>query len=203
MSIYTAACCACLVETETITTCDATTADCVRYLHIGTRTSPTNANTLTGWVDCIIAENTANALQAVDDNVCTTWDSACENNPRIFIDSGAAQPIPSIAINLNRTCTTETILKIRMSATCCCFTDCDLVRTVNVSDFTDDTYRFIAIPRLSTDARYVQIYSVNNSKVLSINEIKYATVTDAVFEKAHFHKFLSTTATTANSLDSN
>ncbi len=202
-SIYTAACCACLVETETITTGDATTADCVRFLHIGSRTGPTNANNLTGWVDCIISENPQNAVNAVDDCVCTTWTSLSENNPNIFIDTGAAQEIPSLAINLNRTLTTETQMQIRMSTTCCCFTDCDTVRTLNISDFTDDTYRFITLPRQCPDARYIQFYGFNDSKVLSINEIKYNTISLAVFEKGHFHKFLGPQSVVANELDSN
>jgi len=203
VSIYTAACCMCLVETETITSGQATTADCVRYLHLETRTTTTNANTITGFWDDIIADFTETAALAVDNNVCTRWISMCANNPNIVVDTGSAQELPSLAINLCRTDTTETVVEIRASTTCCCFTACDTVRTLFVSDFTDDTYRFITLPRSTIDKRYVQIFGQSCCVVLAINEIKYDTQTAAVIDKGHFHNPLSATSTSANSLDSN
>jgi len=204
VSIYTAACCMCLVETQTITCGDAITLDCIRYLHIETRTSTTNANTIAGFVDCIIADEPNPAINTIDCSNTSKWLSTCENNPAIFVDTGCpVKELPSIALNICTTSTTETKIKIRTSTTCCCFTDCDNVRTINISDFTDDTDRFITLPRTLVDTRYIQIIGNSCCAVLAINEIKYDTQTAAVIDKGHFHKLLSSTSTDDNSLDSN
>ncbi len=202
VSYYTAACCACLIESQSVCTGEATLAGGVRYLMLGTRTSATNANTLAGFHDDIRIETPCfPAINAVDCCCTSKWKSTCENNPAIYMDTGAVKELPSIALNICKTDTTETEIKIRTS-TDTCFTDCETIRIINVSDFTDDTDRFITLPRTLDDRRYIQILGTSNSKVLSINEMKYDTQTAAVINKGHFHKLLSSSSTADNSLDS-
>lgn len=142
----------------------------------------------------------ANMLK--DDSITTTWTSLSENNPNCHIDTGVAQEVVAIAIHLDRTLTTETQIKIRAS-TDTIFTDGETVRLINIVDFTDDTWRFIALPRLDIDKRYIQIFGVGTSKVLSINEIKYRAIATATINRSHFHRYVSPTSVSDNLLDSN
>lgn len=140
-----------------------------------------------------------------DTSTTTHWKSNSEANPAIYVDlSGSARDIASIALNINKTATTETAIKIRCS-TDTSFSSGETVRTINISDFTDDTWRFIPINRLAADCRYVQIYGSSGSTVtLSINEIKvYYAPTTTDWNRKHFHKYLDPTSTSDNTLDSN
>ncbi len=110
------------------------------------------------------------ATYAVDDNVNTLWESDSEANPAIYVDLTSAREIVGIALNINKTATTVTSLKIRGS-TDTTFSDGENIAYVNISDFTDDTWRYLANNFLETDVRYVQIYA-NETGVLSIIDIK-------------------------------
>ena len=144
----------------------------------------------------------SSAYLSTDDSTTTSWTSNSENNPNIYFNLGSAKELAAIAINLNRSLTTETEIQIRFS-TDVTFTSGETVRTLLVTDFTDDTWRFITIPRSLLDKQYFQIYGSNNSKVLSINEVKYISPSAALFDRSHFHKYLSPTSTSDNGLDSN
>lgn len=139
---------------------------------------------------------------ATDGEVATNWKSTSSTNPNIYIDTGSAQEIVAIAINLDRTATTETQIEIRYS-TDTTFTSPEVVRTLLVSDFTDDVLRYIILPRQVDDRRYIQIYGVSTGVVLSINDIKYRARTTAIINREHFHTTLSSTDVSDNELDSN
>lgn len=149
---------------------------------IGTLSS-TSANGVTSYWDggawndltrdcrISIAYSTNLPSYVYDDNTGTEWISLSEANPNFYIDlSGSAREIVGVALNIDKTNTTVTSLKIRAS-TDTTFTDGETIAYVNISDFTDDTWRFLANNFLTTNCRYVQIYA-NEAGVLAINEIK-------------------------------
>jgi len=142
------------------------------------------------------------ATNAVDDCTASPWQSMCENNPAIYVDMGSAKELVAFAIRFDTVVTTETEVQIRYS-TDATFTAGETVRTLLISDFTDDTYRFISIPRQSADKRFIQIFGSNNSKVMRIFEIKYLDKSAAQFDREHYHEFLDTTSTASSYTDSN
>lgn len=138
----------------------------------------------------------------IDGNTGTRWQSLLENNPNIYFDLSSVRDIASIAINLDRTNTTETQIKIRAS-TDTTFTDGETIRYIDISDLTDDTWRFFPVNRLSADSRYIQFYGISNSVTLAINEVKvYYTPALADWNRKHYHKKISVTSSD-NGLDSN
>lgn len=145
------------------------------------------------------------AANTYDTSTSTYWKSNSEANPSIYFDlSGSVRDIASIALNIDKTNTSETQIKIRCS-TDTTFTSGETVRTLNISDFTDDTWRFITINRLAADCRYVQVYgSSGSTATLALNEVKvYYSPTTTDWNRKHFHKYLDPTSATATSLDSN
>lgn len=160
--------------------------------------------TLNGTADDFSLWKTSSVSTALATNITAIsgyWKSNSEANPRIYADLGAAKDLAGLLINIDKTNTTETEIEIRAS-TDTTFTSPEVVRTILISDFTDDTDRFITIPRLSEDKRYVQIYGSSGSTVtLALNYVKYLAPTD--FDRKHFHKYLDPTLTSANTLDSN
>ena len=136
----------------------------------------------------------------IDNDTATNFQTNSENNPFVVVDIGSLQNIVALAVNLDRTATTETEIDIRTSIDST-FTASEDVRSLLITDFTDDTYRFIMLPRAAKNRQFIQIRGVNNSVILSINEIKFRAASDA--NAAHFHKFLDPTKTGDNSEDSN
>ena len=115
--------------------------------------------------------------KAVDDNIATAWESDPETNPNINVDMGAVKNITALAIHLNAN-NTETQIKIRVSSDQT-FTDSENVRTIIASDLTAGAWNFIRF-NIITSGRFVQIFgSSGSSLVMSFNEIKYLTKTDA------------------------
>lgn len=110
------------------------------------------------------------ATRAVDDSTSTAWESNSEANPNIYVDLSSAREVVGIAINLNTVDTTVTTLKIRGS-TDTSFADSENIIYVNVSDFTDNTWRYLPNNFLPTNVRYIQVYAVETG-VLSVYEIK-------------------------------
>jgi len=164
----------------------------LRYLKVMCRENSSGGDsTLDGTIDDVKVWDGLVSIphsdKAVDDDVLTRWQSLSENNPAIYVDTGSAQEVAGIAINLDRTVTTETQIEIRYS-TDATFTASERIRTIDITDFTDDTYRFISLPRQVDDRKFIQIFGKNSSKVLSINEIKYRAVTD--WDREHYHSFL-------------
>jgi hypothetical protein len=115
-------------------------------------------------------QQTITAAHAVDNLTTSNWKSSLEANPNIYVDLTSIREIVGLAINIDKTATTITSLKIRAS-TDTTFTDSENIAYVNISDFTDDTWRFLANNFLEDNRRYVQFYA-NETGVLSINEIK-------------------------------
>ena len=143
-----------------------------------------------------------NANRVFDNKTLSFWQSNSETNPAIYVDTGSAQDLVAIVVMLDLDVTTETQIKVRTS-TDATFTDAETIRLINIADFTDETYRYIVIPRQVEDRRYVQIYGVGTSKVLKIHEIKYRARTNAQVDREHFHHYLSPTNANENVLDSN
>lgn len=173
---------------------------------IGTLSSTTaNGNTAywngAAWQDLardtrmsIIYSETIPASNIYDGNTGTLWKSTSEASPAVYVDlSGSAREIVGVALNLDRTATTVTAIKIRAS-TDTSFDDTENIAYINVSDCTDDTWRFIANNFLGTNCRYVQVIGVGTG-VLSINEIKVRYgVSDLNKILLHRHRTRSTSA---------
>lgn len=194
-----------LIESEVSTVSGVTG---LRYFRVVSLHGVNKNHVITGTIDDLQIWNGVTttgsnpASNILDGNTGTSWRSASENNPNIYFDLGAAKEFHALMLNIDKTNTTETEIQIRAS-TDTTFTSGETVRTILISDFTDDTNRFLTIPRAITDKRYVQIYGSSNSVALAINEAKYLTKSAADFEKGHFHYYLSPTNTSSNTLDSN
>lgn len=149
----------------------------------------------------LFGNGTATAADTYDGSTSTYWLSTSEANPAIYWDFGSARDHVAFAINLRTTDTTVTQIKLRIS-TDTTFTDGETVRLINVSDFTNNTWRFILINRTSIDARYVQMYGIGTG-VLAVYEFKsrYG-LTDTVILRSHKHRTLQTTSVETG-LDSN
>ena len=136
----------------------------------------------------------------LDNSNATSWESSSESTPNLYFDMEADLELASIAINLNRTLTTVTNLTIEYSSDNT-FSG-ETVRTLLVSDFTDDTTRYINIPRNQDAKRYCKIAGVGTG-VLSINYLRYKTEVSDVWSRRHYHAYLNPTSTSSNTLDSN
>jgi hypothetical protein len=128
--------------------------------------------------------DTSSASRTFDNNISKRWQSSNENKPWIRLDLGANKDIASLAVNLDRTNTNATSLKI-YSSTDTSFSSNEVIAYINVSDFTDDTYRYV-LPNFLEDRRYIMIEAQENSCILAINEAKVRhTLTD--WDRKHFH----------------
>lgn len=136
----------------------------------------------------------------LDNSNATSWSSSSESSPSLYFDMEEDLELASIAINLNRTLTTVTNLTIEYSSDST-FSG-ETVRTLLVSDFTDDTTRYINIPRNQDAKRYCKITGVGTG-VLSINYLRYKTEVSDVWSRRHYHTYLNPTSTSSNTLDSN
>ena len=140
------------------------------------------------------------ATNLTDGSSSTNWYSSSESSPNLYFDMEEDLELASIAINLNRTLTTVTNLTIEYSSDST-FSG-ETVRTLLVSDFTDDTTRYINIPRNQDAKRYCKITGVGTG-VLSINYLRYKTEVSDVWLRRHYHTYLDPTSTSSNTLDSN
>lgn len=125
-----------------------------------------------------------------------------EANPYIYYDFSSARDHTAFCIKLDTVTNTLSQFKIRCS-TDTSFSDDETVRTLNESDFTNNTNRYILINRLSADCRYVQVYGIGTG-VLSIYYLtsRYG-LTDAQWGRNHYHKKLNTTTVMSETVDSN
>jgi len=128
------------------------------------------------------------------------WTSNSESTPNVYYSIGGTKELSQIGVKLDRTLTTVTSLTIEYS-TDTTFSG-ETVRTVLVSDFTDDTWRYLTIPRMINDRQYVRIAGVGTG-VLSVWSAVYLSPTSADFDRKHFHKYLNPLSTDSNSEDSN
>ena len=141
------------------------------------------------------------ASNAVDNSTSTRWQSTSEANPNIYVDLSSAREIVGVALNIDKTNTTVTSLKIRAS-TDTSFADGENVAYISISDFTDDTWRFLANNFLAANCRYVQIYA-NETGVLAVNEVKVRYgVSDLIKILTHKHRTRNTSASDSH-VDSN
>ncbi len=202
--------CACFA-TETLTVTDSGLSACTVGLDNITifNHGGGSAGVQNGIIDTMRIYNNQNPSDldfgpvfSIDDCTSSQWKSTSENNPAIFVDTGSCQELIALALNIDTCATTETEVDIRLS-TDTCFTASEDIRSLLISDFTDNTYRFIQLPRTASNRRYIQIRGVNNSKVLSIHEIKYRAAATAAVDREHFHNFLSPIQTSHSSEDSN
>lgn len=184
-----------LVEAEVVTIPATLTG--LRYFKLVNLSEAATNNFLGEISDIYLTYSSATHVPDV-----TLLDNSNQNNPYEYTDMGSAKELHALAIKIDKTTTTETEIQIRAS-TDTTFTSGETVRTLTVSDFTDDTYRFITIPRAITDKRYIQVYGSSTGVILVLTDVKHLTKTAADFEKGHFHKYLEPTDTSANSLDGN
>jgi len=111
-----------------------------------------------------------------------------ENNPYIYYDFGSDRDHAALCLMVDTVNTTETQIKIRASADLT-FIDSETIRTINKSDFTNKTTRFILINRLPSNMRYIQIYGVSNSVVLAmwLTYSRYG-LSEAALLRANYHR---------------
>jgi hypothetical protein len=180
------------VESQTVSVSAST--DTLRYLKLAYLiNNNTGVNDITVDIDDVIQSN-ANAANIYDGSTSTAWQSTSEASPAIYVDlSGSAREIVGVALNLNRTATTVTAIKIRASIDTS-FDDTENMMYLNVSDFTDDTWRYMANNFLATNCRYVQVIGVGTG-VLALNEIKVRYgVSDLIKILTHRHLTRNTSA---------
>jgi len=107
------------------------------------------------------------ALNAVDDDLTTFWQSNAAANNWIYVDTGSEKDISQMTIYPNAA-TTETQYKIQYSNDLVTWTD---LRLINVSALTNAAYNYIRFNTVT--GRYVRIYGNSGSSyVMAINEIK-------------------------------
>lgn len=133
------------------------------------------------------------AANAVDTSTSTRATTNSEASPYVYVDLTSNREIVGVALNLDTSNTTVTAIKIRAS-TDTSFDDSENIAYINVSDFTNNTWRYIANNFLADNRRYVQIIGVGTG-VLSIYEIKVRYgVSDAVKILSHRHRTRLVTA---------
>ena len=142
-------------------------------------TQITNGGTITFTVG-------SGALQAVDDNLTTYWESNAAANNWIYVDNVTEKSISQMTIYPKST-TTETQYKIQWSNDLATWTD---VRLINVSALTNGSYNYIRFNGVS--ARYFRIYgNSGTSYVMSINNIRVNESTS--IDATHGHLEISAT----------
>lgn len=178
-----------LIESQS-GTC-ASTTDTLRYIkawYIGAAGADHVFNTT---IDNIVFSTDGYPILAIDNSTSTKWKSDSEATPAIYVDLASTREIVAVALNIDKTATTVTAIKIRAS-TDTTFTDAENIAYVNISDFTDDTWRFLPNNFLADNRRYVQIIGVGTG-VLAINEIKVRYgVSDLIKILTHKHRTRTT-----------
>lgn len=108
--------------------------------------------------------------------------------------------VVALLVNIDRTLTTETVFVISGSADGgATWTD---LRYLNVSDFTDDTNRYLPINILNQKISLIRIRGQSTAKVLSINGVYFMVVSTPEIAGSHYHRKLSA-STVDNDLDTN
>lgn len=159
-----------------------------------------------GHIDDWQFENGSSSVPAVspsvtyDGDTSTYWKSNSEANPAIYWDFTSNRKFISFALNLNTTDTTVSTMELSLS-TDTTFSG-EVKRTLLESDFTNNTWRYILINIQATDTRYVQLKG-SGTGVLAVYEFKARATTDTSPGFGHYHKVISTSATSASVNDSN
>jgi len=186
-----------LIESQTINTVVGTTG--LRYVSVKSDIQTTPNNALIGTVTELEFWNNATAAtsscaQAIDNNVATSWASASEVNPNIYVDMASSTSTSNLALYPNAG-TTETEIKIQSSTDALAWTD---QRTITWSNLTEGAWNYIRFNLLA--ARYWRIYgSSGGAGILQIDEIKVLdAVSDADVRNLHGHIPISATDTSLN-----
>jgi len=132
--------------------------------------------------------------QAVDDDVATSWQSASETNPNIYVDMSSSTLSSNLALYAN-TGTTETEITIQSSDNA---SDWATQRTITWSNLTEGAWNYIRFNNLS--ARYWRIYgNSGGSETLQIDEIKVLkSISDDDVRNLHGHLSISSSDTSLN-----
>ena len=134
------------------------------------------------------------AASAIDDDLSLYWASNAEANPWIYVDHGSATNCNSIALYPNAA-STETEIKIQLSASTSFAGEETLARTIDYSNLTNGAWNFIRFNN-TANTRYARIYgSSGDSSVLAFNEIKLLNFSDAAVAGEHGHLGISGTDT--------
>jgi hypothetical protein len=129
------------------------------------------------------------AIQAVDDNLATYWQSNAAVNNWVYVDNVTEKSISQMTIYPKST-TTETQYKIQWSNDLATWTD---VRLINVSALTNGSYNYIRFNGVS--ARYFRIFgNSGTSYVMAINNIRVNESTS--IDATHGHLEISPTDAT-------
>ena len=138
----------------------------------------------------------ASTVNNVATNVCNNdlsayWDSNEEANPNIYVDNGSATNFNAIALYASAK-TTETQIKIQVSASTSGWTD---VRTLNTTSLTNGSWNYVKF-NSQAGMRYARVYGNSGaSKVLAFNEIKLLNFTDSEVGGGHGHLSISSSDT--------
>lgn len=185
-----------LVQVGSVTTVITSSYSGLRYLKLHSRNTTGSNGSLTAYVDDFVFydnyTDTFTAAKSFNDSTSDYWKSLSIANPAIYWDFSSARDHVAVAIALHTASISGiTHVKLRFS-TDTTFSDGETVRYLPVSDFTNDTYRFILINRLAANARYMQIYG-DGTGVLAVTEVKsrYG-LSDAVMFRDHNHEKLNT-----------
>lgn len=120
--------------------------------------------------DAVTSATLYNPTYILDSSTSTKWVSKSEASPAVYVDYSSTREFVSTLLNIDTSLTTVTTLKIRAS-TSTSFSDSNNIAYVNVSDFTNDTSRYLANNFLAANTRYVQFIGVGTG-VLAINYTK-------------------------------
>jgi|TARA_R110002050_G_scaffold23191_1_gene62697 hypothetical protein len=134
------------------------------------------------------------ATNAVDDNTSTFWKSTEEANPWIYVDNGSTTNFNALALYPNAI-STETEIKIQLSASTAFAGEEVTARTITYSDLTNGAWNFV---RFNNNAgmRYARVYgSSGASSILGFNELKTLNFSDAEVGGEHGHLSISGTDT--------
>ena len=131
---------------------------------------------------------------AVDDNTATSWLSATETNPNIYVDMSSSTTTSNLALYPNSG-TTETEITVQSSDNASSWTT---QRTITWSNLTEGAWNYIRFNLVS--ARYWRIYgNSGNSVDMQIDEIKVLDgVSDADIRNLHGHISISSSDTSLN-----
>jgi len=184
----------------TITRTTTATVDALRYITIQLFNQGVVVGAgYTGYIQNLqfwngVSSPSATCAMAIDDNVATSWASASEVNPNIYVDMASSTTTSNLALYPNAG-TTELEIKIQSSSDAIAWTD---QRTITWSNLTEGAWNYIRFNLLS--ARYWRIYgSSGGAGVLQIDEIKVLdSVSDADVRNLHGHIPISATDTALN-----
>jgi hypothetical protein len=157
--------------------------------------TPSNVNG-SFQIDNLVYTTVTSVTQTTDNNLATYWQSSNQANPYLVFEFSETD-VAALALALHTATTTITQFKIQKSSNGVNWAD---LRLLNVSDFTNDTWRFILLNLVST--ALIRIYG-SGTGILAVSEGKYrGGLTDTAILRNHYHRKLSSTSIESG-IDSN